>query len=252
MSRISYRNYPVLKNYHTTWKGKKEIDNSSCQGLFTQLKVIYAEDFSKNLMCPSSTFLETAAANASKFLKLTLEDLKDGANTLSGSVIILTDVVFYRFVLEKDTFLETLLVSDKAGKAKFALFETLAADGNVQVHGMDSFNKGASFFRAYADTLNSLLLCTLAFKKYAQVEIVESKARTKIHVQGCKYLNETDLDVEYLDSKWFTSLVNSKGFKVGGHFRLQPKKKEGEWTKELIWIADFDKKGYNRKAGILK
>ena len=23
------------------------------------------------------------------------------------------------------------------------------------------------------------------------------------------------------------------------HFRLQPKKKDGEWTKELIWINEF-------------
>jgi len=97
-------------------------------------------------------------------------------------------------------------------------------------------------------SLNQILL----FRKYAQVEVVESKARTKIHAQGCKYLNETDLDIEYLDSKWFTTLVNSKGFKVRGFFRLQPKKKDGEWTKELIWIDEFEKKGYNRKAGILK
>lgn len=41
--------------------------------------------------------------------------------------------------------------------------------------------------------------------------------------------------------------------KVGrGHWRLQPFKKDGEWTYKMIWINDFEKQGYTRKAGILK
>lgn len=55
-----------------------------------------------------------------------------------------------------------------------------------------------------------------------------------------------------MDSKWFTNLVKSDGFKVRGHFRFQPKKKDGVWTKELIWINEFEKSGYNREAGVLK
>jgi len=51
-----------------------------------------------------------------------------------------------------------------------------------------------------------------------------------------------------LDSKWFTTLVKSDAFHVRGHFRLQPKKKDGEWTKELIWINDFQKEGYTAPA----
>ena len=118
-------------------------------------------------------------------------------------------------------------------------------------HPNESYFANKSLSKTWLSDKSFDILLLMYFKKYAQVEIVESKARTKIHAHGCKYLNETDLDIEYLDSKWFTSLVNSQGFKVGGHFRLQPKKKDGEWTKELIWINDFEKKGYNRKAGIL-
>jgi hypothetical protein len=32
---------------------------------------------------------------------------------------------------------------------------------------------------------------------------------------------------------------------------MQPKKKDGKWTKELIWIDEFEKKGYKREAKIL-
>ena len=82
------------------------------------------------------------------------------------------------------------------------------------------------------------------------MEIIESKAKSKTNVFNCKYLNETNSDIEYLDSKWFTTLINSKGFKVRGFFRMQPKKKNGEWTKELIWVEEFEKKGYVRNAKI--
>jgi hypothetical protein len=75
-------------------------------------------------------------------------------------------------------------------------------------------------------------------------------SKTKTNVFNCKYLNETNSDIEYLDSKWFTTLINSKGFKVRGFFRMQPKKKNGEWTKELIWVEEFEKKGYVRNAKI--
>jgi len=98
--------------------------------------------------------------------------------------------------------------------------------------------------------LTNLILTILYFKKYASVEILESKAKSKVVLAGCKYLNETDMDIEYLDSKWFTTLVRSEGFKVRGFFRLQPKKKDGAWTKELIWIDEFEKHGYTRKAKI--
>jgi hypothetical protein len=37
---------------------------------------------------------------------------------------------------------------------------------------------------------------------------------------------------------------------VSGHFRLQPKKSNGEWTKELIWIDEFGKTGYTSNAKI--
>ena len=39
---------------------------------------------------------------------------------------------------------------------------------------------------------------------------------------------------------------------VSGHFRLQPKKDEnGEWTRELIYIEPYAKKGYHRLAKVI-
>lgn len=96
-------------------------------------------------------------------------------------------------------------------------------------------------------------VCALAlFKKYAQIETTLLPAGQKVKGIDCKYFNATKLDINYINSSWFTNLVKSDGFSVRGHFRLQPKKKNGEWTKELIWIEDYQKSGYVSLARKLK
>jgi hypothetical protein len=89
------------------------------------------------------------------------------------------------------------------------------------------------------------------FKTYAQVETKIIPPNSKVKGIDCKYVNDTKLKLNYLDSKWFTNLVKSDGFNVRGHFRFQPKKKEGEWTKELIWVSEFVKTGYTAPARML-
>lgn len=95
------------------------------------------------------------------------------------------------------------------------------------------------------------LVCLFLFKQFANVEtkVLTANKRTKVH--GSKYVNDTDVDITYLDCTWWTNLIRSEGFDVKGHVRLQPKKKDGEWTKEMIYIKPFKKHGYTRKAGIL-
>lgn len=88
------------------------------------------------------------------------------------------------------------------------------------------------------------------FKSYAQVETKFVAAKSKIKSGLERHLNDTKLDITYLTSKWFTNIVRSEGFSVSGHFRLQPKKVNGEWTKELIWINPFKKHGYHSRAAI--
>jgi hypothetical protein len=103
----------------------------------------------------------------------------------------------------------------------------------------------------YNQNIWSSLIVLEFFKKFAQVETIMMPPGKKTRIQGTKYLNETKLNITHLDSKWFTTLVRSESFKVRGHFRLQPKKKDGEWRKELIWINDFVKDGYTSTAKIL-
>lgn len=87
----------------------------------------------------------------------------------------------------------------------------------------------------------------LRFLKYAEIEtkILPPKSRSKDI--RCKYVNDTDSRIEYIDSTWFTTLVKSDAFKVRGHFRLQACG-EGLKDRKLIWVNEFQKDGYTAPA----
>lgn len=89
-----------------------------------------------------------------------------------------------------------------------------------------------------------VLLSILNFIKYADIEIKVLPSNKKIKEFNCKYINDTSSNIKILNSTWFTTLIQTDSFKVSGHFRLQPKKKNGEWIKELIWIEEYEKSGY--------
>jgi len=92
----------------------------------------------------------------------------------------------------------------------------------------------------------------LLFIKYCDIEtkVIDPKKQRKQVVAGQKYLNETDKRITILDSTWFTNLVVSGAFGVSGHLRWQPYG-PGLTQKKLIWIDDYTKEGYTRKAKVL-
>ena len=105
----------------------------------------------------------------------------------------------------------------------------------------------------YTAYVYNVFILPMLFKIFAKVEIEEGKSgkTIKSSILGDKLKNKISLDVKVLDSTWFTTICRNEGFKVRGHFRLQPKKNEkGEWTKELIYINEFEKHGYHRQAKI--
>lgn len=95
----------------------------------------------------------------------------------------------------------------------------------------------------------------LLFKKYGNVDIeliAKKKTLRKSHILGEKVNNFMGIDVQVLDSRWFTTICRDEGFLVSGHLRLQPYKDEhGEWTRKLIYINPYAKHGYHRLAPIV-
>lgn len=96
------------------------------------------------------------------------------------------------------------------------------------------------------------LLSAELFINFAQVETKTMKPNTQIwdeRMVNALYNNKTNKDITIIDSKWYTELISSGSFNVRGHWRMQPHG-PGMKQKKLIWINDFQKEGYHRKAKI--
>lgn len=95
----------------------------------------------------------------------------------------------------------------------------------------------------------------LFFKKYGNVDLELLPAKRTVHksqLLGEKVNNFMGIDVQVLDSRWFTTICRDEGFLVSGHFRLQPcKDEQGQWTRKLIYINPYAKHGYHRLAPIV-
>lgn len=105
------------------------------------------------------------------------------------------------------------------------------------------------------DTFRSILVLLLLMEKYAKLEkkVIMPKATVRLDPKLLETSrNMTEFPINYRTSTWFTTICRDEEFGVSGHFRLQPKKINGEWTKELIYIQPYVKHGYHRTADILK
>lgn len=147
--------------------------------------------------------------------------------------------------------------NDKANKViscdtyDFVQGNTLASVLKVDIDYSSGDKPKRSMFGWISENLKNVeenvfncVIMTL-FIKYAEIEVKYLPANKKVKDISTKYVNETDSNIQVLDSTWFTTLVKSDAFKVRGHFRLQPCG-AGMKDRKLIWINDFEKKGYVR------
>lgn len=92
----------------------------------------------------------------------------------------------------------------------------------------------------------------LCLRKWAEVEIAEVVTKLKKEVKKNKnkvIIVENGISYFTFDSRWYTEICNNNDYKVSGHFRLQ---RYGDGSRKLIYINEFVKHGYHRKALIDK
>ncbi len=89
------------------------------------------------------------------------------------------------------------------------------------------------------------LLCFIFLSENTE-EVVSPGRKHGTKKKG-KFINELDVPVTIINSKWNITSIRTEGFPVSGHFRLQPTGPERKITK-MIWINPFEKKGYVRKS----
>lgn len=131
-------------------------------------------------------------------------------------------------------------------------------EGLAQFKDMDTMTclRTGEYFDIYTpDLILYQQSFILFFKKYGNIELELLPAKKKVKksaLLGEKVNNFMGIDVQVLDSRWFTTICRDEGFLVSGHFRLQPCKDEnGEWTRKLIYINPYAKHGYHRLAPIV-
>lgn len=122
--------------------------------------------------------------------------------------------------------------------------------GEIQFHSYEYVASSASSVGDITAVITKIILATELFINYAEIEKKEVQPSRQIwEGPTCLYNNKTKSPITVIDSTWFTHLVSSGAFKVSGHYRLQPYG-HGLTKKKLIWINDFEKTGYTRKAKI--
>jgi hypothetical protein len=97
-------------------------------------------------------------------------------------------------------------------------------------------------------TMSTLVLPFLEFAE-CETKIVNVKTAQRVKLNKEKYITDIPSNIEIVDSSWFTTLIRTDAFGVSGHFRLQPVGM-GRSERKLIWIKDFQKQGYTKRAKV--
>ena len=103
----------------------------------------------------------------------------------------------------------------------------------------------------YHRQVTIMTLLQILFKNFTESEtkILEGVGTStkKAIINGQKHLNNTKCPVTIIDSRWYTEIIRTEGFRVRGHFRKQRYGK-GMSKVKLKYIKPFKKNGYHRKA----
>lgn len=256
--KISYNSYPaliyadkskrdmVLLGAKMAFALKKRDPNMSKEDrnlLWTEEQLICGGIMlNKPIYFISDTFLTAVEQNEAKLCDLVnnnWEMVRDGAE----DCIMVTrhKHLFLQHRLDDN---RILFVSQHIEGTTRHCLEYRLNDGGFNVIFTMDLNEAMSQTR--------MMMKIIMFKKYATVELETIKAGKKKEVKNVergKVINEMGIDVTMLDSTWFREIIRNEGFKVRGHFRLQPCKDDnGEWTRKIIYIEEFEKHGYHRRA----
>jgi hypothetical protein len=262
--KISNRNYPALDMLYKGSLGLMPIfekDNvffdSHNIKVFTKNWKFYINSFKQEINVVSNAFQEASIKAKEKLLALYRDFVEKDTSDfdIKGCYIVgdFVHMVDYQTKKGSQDWELAHFIFTKKGMpiSVFIQSEKSEIYQNGWVSSLFGIDNNADIEKWLYGRFFEVVILKL-FKSYADIETKTIFPNSKVKDFHCKYVNDTRLKLTYLDSKWFTNLVKSEGFSVRGHFRLQPKKKNGEWTKELIWINDFEKTGYTAPARMIK
>lgn len=259
--KISHRSHPILEKLHNGSLGAIPVNISDADAIksigakFDSDWKLFNKEFKSDINIITNPFYEAVKKAKPKLIELLKDKLANSDENLNTNGCYVQGDLVYMIshqVENNDVQKEMVLYIFNKDGTPLALFIESAKYQMSRQWISNSIlfiiENNPENFRKWIYQEFSTIICFNMFKKYAEVETKILLPNSKTKGILCKYVNQTKLKLTYLDSTWFTNLVKSSGFNVRGHFRLQPMKKNGEWTKELIWISEFEKTGYTAPA----
>jgi hypothetical protein len=263
--KISYRNYPILEKLQKGKLGEMVMNSldldffvSPEYNILNSTLMKNAKHFLEEINVISNSFEEACSKSDNKLLDLLFDILssKEFDLSYSGTFILSGGYIYFlRYKFEKKTETYSALLYWFQKNMLIGYYNTDNDPNNAITWFCDDYKRMYNIEtevqtteEAYS-TIFRLILFKL-FKTYAEVETKELKAHSVLREVDCKYVNDTQLPITYLDSKWFTNLVKSDAFNVRGHFRLHACGK-GLQDHKLIWINEYTKSGYTAPTRML-
>lgn len=258
--KISNRTHPVLEilekdfGYRIACFKGAEAEQENIRRSFHEIWPVYRKMFASNINYISDSFMQAADFALPK-IRQNIDKFPLEEKEYKGVFFIGKISICYRFDL--------LYEKDNTASFKKCCFFVFRNEGAISIMWKKD-NEGYGFHyetedHKYFTGTNAIEKITknwiwitwmwLVFKKYAHVETKFLQAGKKTKDITCKYVNDSKSNITMLDSKWFTTLVKSDGFKVRGHFHLYWYKDEsGAKYQKLQWVNTYDKEGYTAPA----
>ncbi len=212
----------------------------------------------RKLVCLSKTFIDTMDKSYKKFTPFhidIIEQLNEECGIVQSPYFLPGSYVVYKV---DNGYLKLWIFQSNIAKhiSIPTIFMAIKPKDRIEGDGHQLDVVGVNFlsmcFEENIQDYVDMVLDYLCLREWADVEIRNILTYTKKEVKK-KNKNEvktvSGLEYYVFDSRWYTELHNDNDFLVSGHFRLQP---YANGVKRLIWIDEFTKHGYHRKATIDK
>lgn len=156
------------------------------------------------------------------------------------------------------TYLSVLLNNDEAGIIRYFRFGSdinfcymrnlKLFDSKKAVIENNNYSYLSKGFQLKESDDSIFAIQILTYLIYGDITNRFIPANSSIKQGYSRFLNNSKTNITFVDTLW-KQRISTEGFKVSGHFRLQPIG-EGRLKRKLIWIEEFEKHGYNRKATV--
>ena len=218
-------------------------EGMDCEKSLSEINSLLSQDRNKNYLFKQSAMIIAERIKADKLLEENfsfLNRVKEGKKL----TYLINEKCFYRWervgAQIRCIYVEMAVVNGSLPFIKYNLWK-FNLDSGVLSYPEQEYDE---VFEATMMRFVRLLI----FTELSELELVTLAPERSIGARrDGKYVNETKSDIVIVDSTWNKMIFRTTGFAVSGHLRLQRHGK-GRNDVKLIYIEEFEKHGYVRKA----